>query len=195
MDNTAIFISACAELKVRSALTDEDIERLRPEDWSNMIQTLQLFAQKLENKDPSKKSFKVSLNNLKISIDQLQKEWDELKIGNGYDYDIFEDDIYQSPYEDTEFGFFFIIWIISHLLFLFDFFNGILSIPPTIEINFPNSLSPHQSQLWGERDMRVYGLLCAGRGKGLEKLGKIGANYACVYTSRKLIKTNFILTE
>ena len=68
-----------------------------------MIQTLQLFAQKLENKDPSKKSFKVSLNNLKISIDQLQKEWDELKIGNGYDYDIFEDDIYQSPYEDTEF--------------------------------------------------------------------------------------------
>ena len=103
MANTAIFISACAELKVRSALTDEDIERLRPEDWSNMIQTLQLFAQKLENKDPSKKSFKVSLNNLKISIDQLQKEWDELKIGNGYDYDIFEDDIYQSPYEDTEF--------------------------------------------------------------------------------------------
>ena len=103
MANTAIFISACAELKVRSALTDEEIERLRPEDWSNMIQTLQLFAQKLENKDPSKKSFKVSLNNLKISIDQLQKEWDELKIGNGYDYDIFEDDIYQSPYEDTEF--------------------------------------------------------------------------------------------
>ena len=90
-------------MKVKSGLTDEGIERLRPEDWIQMIQTLQLFAQKLENKDPSKKSFKVSLYNLKISIDQLQKEWDELKIGNGYDYDIFEDDIYQSPYEELEF--------------------------------------------------------------------------------------------
>ena len=90
-------------MKVKSGLTDEDIERLRPEDWIQMIQTLQLFGQKLESKDPFKKSFKVSLSNLKISIDQLQKEWDELKIGNGYDYDILEDDIYQSPYEDIEF--------------------------------------------------------------------------------------------
>ena len=91
-------------MKVKPGLTDEGIERLRPEDWSTMIQTLQSFAQKLENKDPSKKSFRVSSSNLKISIDQLQKEWEELKIGNGYDYDILEDDIYQAPYEDIEFS-------------------------------------------------------------------------------------------
>ena len=58
-----------------------DIERLSPEDWSNMVQTLQSFSQKLEAKNYSKKSFKVNLDNLKLSIDQLRKDWEELKIG------------------------------------------------------------------------------------------------------------------
>ena len=70
-----------------------------------MVQTLQSFSQKLEAKHYSKKSFKVNLDNLKLSIDQLRKDWEELKIGGIYENEIFEEDIYQSPYEDVEFEF------------------------------------------------------------------------------------------
>ena len=84
-------------------LKDVDIERLRPEDWVDMVQTLQLFSQKLAQKDSSKKSFKVSLDNLKLSIHQLRQKWDDLKLGDNYGAENFEDDIYQSPYiEDLE---------------------------------------------------------------------------------------------
>ena len=98
--NNGIFISACAELKVDPGLTDVDIERLRPEDWSKMVLTLQSFSLKLKNRDPSKKSFKVNLDNLKLSIDQLRKE---IELGGDYKDEVIEEDIYQSPYEDIEY--------------------------------------------------------------------------------------------
>lgn len=98
--NNGIFISACAELKVDPGLTDVDIERLRPEDWSKMVLTLQTFSLKLKNRDPSKKSFKVNLDNLKLSIDQLRKE---IELGGDYKDEVIEEDIYQSPYEDIEY--------------------------------------------------------------------------------------------
>ena len=89
---------------MKTRLTDVEIERLRLEDWLEMVQALQSFSQKLEKKDSSKKSFKLSLENLKLSIDQLRQKWDDLKLGDNYPADIFEDDIYQSPYEDLDFA-------------------------------------------------------------------------------------------
>ena len=87
-------------MKVDPGLTDVDIERLRPEDWSKMVLTLQSFSLKLKNRDPSKKSFKVNLDNLKLSIDQLRKE---IELGGDYKDEVIEEDIYQSPYEDIEY--------------------------------------------------------------------------------------------
>ena len=103
--NIKIFKSACEELKVNTRLNEKDIERLKPENWQEMVITLQSFSNKLERKqseDPSKKGFKVSETNLKLSIDQLIKEWEELKMDKTYASLVYEDEAFISPYEDIE---------------------------------------------------------------------------------------------
>ena len=103
--NIKIFKSACDELKVNTRLNEKDIERLKPENWQEMVITLQSFSNKLERKqsdDPSKKGFKVSETNLKLSIDQLIKEWEELKLDKTYASLVYEDEAFISPYEDIE---------------------------------------------------------------------------------------------
>ena len=102
MANIGIFLSACSELKVKTTLTEADIECLKADDWNELVQLLISFSQKLESKNPSKKSFKVNLPNLKLSIDQLKKEWGESNSGIKNKKDILEEDIYQSPYEDMD---------------------------------------------------------------------------------------------
>ena len=106
--NINIFLSACEQLKVKSLLTEGEIERLKPSDWIKMVTTLQTFANKMEKKfpqDPRKKTFKISVDNMKLSIDQLIKEWEELKLDSTYADLVYEDEIYMSPYEDSEFIF------------------------------------------------------------------------------------------
>ena len=103
--NIKIFKSACDELKVNTRLNEKDIERLKPENWQEMVITLQSFSNKLERKqseDPSKKGFKVSETNLRLSIDQLTKEWEELKLDKTYSSLVYEDEAFISPYEDID---------------------------------------------------------------------------------------------
>ena len=102
MANIGIFLSACSELKVKTTLTEADIERLKADDWNELVQLLISFSQKLESKNPSKKSFKVSLPNLKLSIDQLKKEWGVSNSGISDKNEALEEDLYQSPYEDLD---------------------------------------------------------------------------------------------
>ena len=103
--NIKLFKSACEELKVNTRLNEKDIERLKPEDWQEMVTTLQSFSNKLEKKhgeDDNKKGFKISETNLKLSIDQLTKEWEELKLDKTYSSLVYEDEFFISPYEDIE---------------------------------------------------------------------------------------------
>ena len=83
ISNASIFISACGELNVKTRFTEKDIEHLKPEDWLDMVKTLHAFANKVENNDPrdeTKKAFKGNLDGLKLSIDQLSKEWKNLNL-------------------------------------------------------------------------------------------------------------------
>ena len=108
MNNIHIFLSACGQLKVNNSLTESDIERLKPEEWEHMVKTIQLFSNKMEKKypqDPTKKSFRVNLDNLKLSISQLINEWKELKLDQTYATLVYDDEIYISPYEDSQFMF------------------------------------------------------------------------------------------
>ena len=103
--NIKLFKSVCEELKVTTRLNEKDIEGLKPEDWQEMVTTLQSFSNKLEKKqgeDDNKKGFKISETNLKLSIDQLTKEWEELKLDETYSSLVYEDEFFISPYEDIE---------------------------------------------------------------------------------------------
>ena len=106
--NINIFLSACTQLKVKTSdfkLSEAAIERLKTEDWQNTVELLQSFATKMEKNDPHdpiKKGFKVNLHNLKLSIDQLNKEWDELKLDETYSTLVYEDEAYIAPYEDID---------------------------------------------------------------------------------------------
>lgn len=102
MANIGIFLSACDELKVKTSLKDADIERLKPDDWNEVVRALISFSQKLESKNPSMKSFKVDLQNLKLSIDQLKREWNVSNSGINDKNGALEEDIYQSPYKDID---------------------------------------------------------------------------------------------
>ena len=46
--NVDIFLSACKELKVKTILKYETIERLKPTDWLELVQTLQSLSAKIE---------------------------------------------------------------------------------------------------------------------------------------------------
>ena len=106
--NIKIFISACGQLKVNSRLTESDIERLKPEDWEEIVKTIQLFSNKVEKnypQDVTKKSFNIHLTNLKLSINQLINEWNELKLDDTQSDYVYDDEVYLSPYEDSIFNF------------------------------------------------------------------------------------------
>ena len=107
LKNNNIFVSACNQLKVKTSLllTEASIERLKTEDWQKMVELLQSFAIKMESNDPNdprKKAFKVNLNNLKLSIDQLSKEWEQLKLDETYSTLVYEDETFMSVYEDLD---------------------------------------------------------------------------------------------
>ena len=103
--NNGIFLSACDQLKVKTSFSGDMIERLRTEDWQSMVELLQAFATKMEKNDPTdpiKRAFKVNLDNLKLSIDQLSKEWEELKLDETYSTLVYEDETFMTPYEDVD---------------------------------------------------------------------------------------------
>ena len=103
--NNSIFIKACNQLKVKTSFTESTIERLKTDDWQNIVELLQSFATKMEKNypnDPIKKAFKVNMDNLKLSIDQLSKEWEELKLDETYSTLVYEDETFMTPYEDLD---------------------------------------------------------------------------------------------
>ena len=105
MKNISIFLQACTQLHVKTRLSDADIERLKPDDWQDIVKCLQSYSHKMEkndSNDPTKMSFKVNLDNLKLSMDQLIKEWEDLKLDKTYGTLVYEDEVYLSPYEELD---------------------------------------------------------------------------------------------